>query len=233
MARPSISAFFPAYNDAGSIGDLVRTVDVVLREVTDDYEIIVVNDGSRDATGEVLAGLQAEIPQLRVVTHEVNSGYGGALQSGFRAATKELVFYTDGDGQYDPTELAVLARALESSGADVAQGYKMARRDPMHRVVIGRMYHRVVRAAFGLCVRDVDCDFRLIRRSALDGIELESKSGAICVELVRKVQDGGARFVEVPVHHYPRMHGQSAAFRPRQVAAMLRDLGRLWWRLRR
>jgi glycosyltransferase involved in cell wall biosynthesis len=233
VGRPSISAFFPAYNDAGSIGDLVRTVDATLREVTDDWEIIVVNDGSTDGTQAILEGIAKENPRLRVVRHEVNRGYGGALQSGFRAATKELVFYTDGDGQYDPAELVGLVRALEDSRTDVAQGYKIARQDPLHRVVIGRLYHLVVRTAFGLRVRDVDCDFRLIRRSALDGVELTARSGAICVELVRKVQDGGASFVEVPVHHYPRRHGQSAAFRPKQVAAMLRDLGRLWWRLRR
>src|SRR4051812_45448080 len=164
---PSISAFFPAYNDAGTIASLVVVIDLTLRELTDDYEVIVVNDGSPDHVGEILADLQPRYPRLRVVTHPKNRGYGGALRSGFAAATKELVFYTDGDAQYEPREIRALLAALRDD-VDVVQGWKIERHDPLHRIIIGRVYHWTVKHAFGLRVRDVDCDFRLIRRRVLE-----------------------------------------------------------------
>ncbi|MFO0566303.1 MAG: glycosyltransferase family 2 protein [Polyangiaceae bacterium] len=223
---PSLSVFFPAYNDRDSIGALVEAADRTARELTPDYEIIVVDDGSSDGTAQVLEELTRRYDRLRVLTHPQNRGYGGALRSGFGACQNELVFYTDGDGQYDPSELRRLWGAL-TEGVDVVQGYKARRSDPLSRVVTGALYEAVVRRVFRLVVRDVDCDFRLIRRSVLDRVGLASDSGAICVEFVRKAQDAGARFVEVPVRHYPRQHGRSQAFRPRQILHMLRDLAAL------
>ena len=154
------------------------------------------------------------------MTHETNRGYGGALLSGFAAATRQWVFYTDGDAQFDPTELALLVDAA-ADDVDVVQGYKIRRADNLARRVIGRVYHRFVSFVFGLQIRDTDCDFRLIRKSALDRITLVHTTGVICVELVRKLQDAGARFVEVPVHHYAREHGQSQFFRFTRVASSL------------
>lgn len=227
----SLSIFFPAYNDAESIASLVQSADRTAHLLTDDYEIIVIDDGSSDDTPRVLRRLTEEFPRLRVVTHGANQGYGGALRSGFLAANRELVFYTDGDGQYDPGELTELWRAL-SPDVDVAQGYKIARSDPLHRVVIGRIYARTVGFLFRLPIRDVDCDFRLIRKEVLGKLVLSASSGAICVELVSKAARAGGRFVEVPVHHYPRRHGRSFAFRPRQIVAMLQELTRLWREVR-
>jgi len=227
----SISAFFPAYNDAWTIPSLVITTDRLLRGLTDDYEIIVVDDGSPDHVEEVLADLQAHYPRLRVVTHPRNRGYGGALRSGFAHASKDLVFYTDGDAQYDPRELVRLLAQLKD-GVDVVNGYKLGRSDALHRRVVGRLYQWAIRLAFGLPIRDVDCDFRLFRRRALDAVELESDSGTITVEMVRKIHDAGFRFVEVPVHHYPRAAGSSQFFRFRRVAQTLLDLAGLWWYLR-
>jgi glycosyltransferase involved in cell wall biosynthesis len=169
-------------------------------------------------------------PRLRVVNHATNRGYGGALRSGFAAATKELVFYTDGDAQYDPRELTRLVQSLRPD-VDVVNGFKLSRGDGPLRTVVGRVYHRFVSLAFGLQIRDVDCDFRLIRRSALEGIELESTSGTICVELIKKLQDRGARFAEVGVNHYDRPFGSSQFFRPSRVARTLAQLAVLWWRL--
>jgi len=230
MPAQSITGFFPAYNDEGSIAELVRSVDAVLRELTDDYEVLVVNDGSHDGTAEVLRALSAEVPRLRVISHAKNRGYGGALRSGFAGAQKELVFYTDGDGQYDPTELRQLVAALKDS-VDVVQGFKRHRQDPLHRVIIGRVYRRFVKLAFGLRVRDIDCDFRLIRRRVFERVQLEFDSGVICVELVARIQRAGYAFVEVPVSHYPRLHGQSQFFRFDRVYQTGRDLLRLWWQL--
>jgi glycosyltransferase involved in cell wall biosynthesis len=226
----SISAFFPAYNDAGTIASMVVMADRTLRQLTDDYEIIVVNDGSPDHTGEVLEELAARYPRLRVITHPRNRGYGGALRSGFAHATKELIFYTDGDAQYDPRELALLLPAL-TPDVDLVNGYKIQRHDPLHRIIIGRIYHHLVRVLFRLRLRDVDCDFRLMRRRIFEQVDLQEDSGVICVELMTKVQQAGFRIAEVPVHHYHRAYGKSQFFNFRRIARVGRDLVRLWWQL--
>src|SRR5215207_4349706 len=169
--RPSISAFFPCYNDESTIAGLIREADAQLRCATDDYEIIVVDDGSRDRSAAVLAELAQQMPQLRVVTHPVNRGYGSALRSGFAAATKELVFYTDGDGQYDVKEMPIML-ALLLNDTDFVNGMKMARSDPAYRVFAGNLHKFATRWAFWLPIDDVDCDYRLIRRSVLERIDL-------------------------------------------------------------
>lgn len=228
--RESISVFFPAYNDAHSIVPLVTEALRVLPTLTDDYEVVVVNDGSTDETGAVLDELARTSPRVRVVHHAANTGYGGALRSGFRACTKDLVFYTDGDGQYDVGELPGL-HALLGPGVGAVNGYKANRADAGRRKVLGAAYNRLAHLLFSLPVRDVDCDFRLMRRSALAGIELTMSSGAICVELMHKLHRAGCAFAEVPVRHYPRRHGRSQFFRPGRVARTASDLLRLWLRL--
>jgi glycosyltransferase involved in cell wall biosynthesis len=230
QAVSSVSAFFPCYNDEATIGPVVESAATTLDHVGVDSEIIVVNDGSSDGSERVLKQLTESEPRLRVVTHEHNRGYGGALLSGFGSATKQWVFYTDGDGQFDPTELELLvARAADD--IDVVQGYKLNRADNLARKVIGRVYHWFVSLMFGLRVRDTDCDFRLIRRSKLEAVPLEKTTGVICVELVRKLQDTGATFAEVGVHHYPRSHGRSQFFKLISVARTLWDLAKLWVQL--
>lgn len=229
--RPSISAFFPAYNDAGTIASMVVTVLLTLRELTDDYEVLIIDDGSRDHTPRVLDELARVYPaEVRVIRHPQNRGYGAALRSGFTHARKEWVFYTDGDAQYDPRELRRLA-ALVNPRSDLINGWKIERNDPRHRIVIGRIYQHFVRLAFGLKLRDVDCDFRLIRRRVFDAIELTSDSGVICVELMKKVQDAGFQIEETPVHHFHRAYGKSQFFNFRRLLQVARDLSKLWWRL--
>jgi glycosyltransferase involved in cell wall biosynthesis len=225
--RPSISAFFPCYNDESTIAGLVREADAQLRCATDDYEIIVVNDGSRDRSAAVLAELAQQMPRLRVVTHPVNRGYGGALRSGFAAATKDLVFYTDGDGQYDVKEIPLML-ALLVDDTDFVNGMKMSRSDAAYRVFIGNLHKFVTRWAFWLPIDDVDCDYRLIRRSLLDRIELRSNSGSICVELVKRAERAGARFRQVSVRHYSRQFGRSQFFRPGRILRTYADLARMW-----
>jgi len=229
--KPGISAFFPAYNDGGTIASMVLTARMTLRQLTDDYEIIVVNDGSADYTADVLEELASVYPELRVIHHEQNRGYGGALCTGFGSATKDLIFYTDGDAQYDPRELTRLYEAW-SDDVDFVNGYKISRSDPLHRIIIGRVYHWTVKLAFGLCLRDVDCDFRLMRRTIFDTIRLKSDSGVICVELTKKVQDAGFRIAEVPVHHYHRAYGKSQFFNFRRIWHTGKQLLALWWELR-
>jgi glycosyltransferase involved in cell wall biosynthesis len=230
MARPSVSVFFPCYNDARTIGDLVVGAEQQLRALTDDYEIIVVNDGSTDDSAAVLREAALRIPALRVVTHERNRGYGGALRSGFAAATKDLVFYTDGDGQYDVGELPILFMLL-TDDTDFVNGIKMTRQDPAYRVHAGNVHRFVIRWAFWLPIHDVDCDFRLIRRRILDGLTLRSNSGSICVELVKHAQRAGAGFREVSVHHYARKWGQSQFFKPGKILATYMHIAWIWLEL--
>jgi glycosyltransferase involved in cell wall biosynthesis len=235
MARtgpfPSLSVFFPAYNDAPSLPKLLaKTFDALELHVAD-YEVIVVNDGSYDNTAAVLEQLRAQYgARLRVVTHPRNRGYGGALRSGFEAARKEFVFYTDGDSQYDVGELP---RLLDLVGPDtgLVNGFKLERHDPAHRVWIGKTYNFCARLLFRIRIRDIDCDYRLIRRSLLQQIHLTSTSGTICVELVRKLEMTGCEVMETGVHHYPRLYGKSQFFRLRSLATTLYELVRLWVRV--
>ena len=230
MAKPSISVFFPCYNDAATIGRLVLEAEAVLQTLTDDYEIVVVNDGSRDESAAVLRDLEARLGRLRVVTHDRNRGYGAALRSGFANTTKDLVFYTDGDGQYDVKELPLLVILL-SDDVDFVNGIKMTRQDPAYRVFIGNLHKFVTRWMLWLPVIDVDCDFRLIRRSIVDKLRLTSNSGSICAELVKKAERAGAGFREVSVHHYARESGASQFFTPAKIIKTYIDLARLWIRL--
>ena len=227
-AVQAVSVFFPCYNDEATIEGMVDVAVATLGRIgVRDAEVIVVNDGSTDGSAALLESVMAREPLLRVVTHERNRGYGGALLSGFAASTKQWVFYTDGDGQFDAAELELLVQRA-SDEVDVVQGYKIRRADGFLRTVIGRVYHRFVKLMFGLKIRDTDCDFRLIRHAALDRVTLVHTTGVICVELVRKLQDTGARFTEVGVHHYRRVHGTSEFFRVGAILRTLRDLAGLW-----
>ena len=227
--RESISVFFPLYNDAPSVELMVDRARSVLEQATDDWEIILVEDCSPDNVGEIADRLAEEDPRVRVIHHETNRGYGGALRSGFAACRKDLIFYTDGDAQYDPRELALLLEHIDR--ADVVNGYKIDRSDRMIRKVLGRIYHTTVKTLFGLPYRDVDCDFRLFRRRVIDSLDLESDSGVICTEMMTKVHGGGFRVIEVPVHHYSRLAGESQFFRLNRVFRLLRGLGAQWIKL--
>ena len=226
----SLSIFFPAYNDGGTIASLVIQAVQVAKRLTSDFEVIIVNDGSGDSTREVADELARTYPQVRVIHHPRNRGYGGALRTGFAAATKDLIAYTDGDGQYDPTEVTLLWEKM-AADVDWVNGWKISRSDPLHRIIIGRVYHFTVKFMFRLRVRDVDCDFRMMRREVFDRVRLERDTGVICLELMRKVQDAGCTVLEVPVHHYHRLHGQSQFFNFRRVFWTGVDVMKLWIQL--
>src|SRR5207245_2395346 len=172
-AKPAgLSVFFPAYNDSGTIASMVIRTVKAASELTPDFEIIVVDDGSADGTADIADELARTYPQVRAVHHPINRDYGAALQTGFRSATKELIFYTDGDAQYDPAELSLLWSKM-TADADLVNGYKISRSDPLHRILIGRIYHHIVSLLFGLKLRDVDCDFRLLRRTLFERLNPE------------------------------------------------------------
>jgi glycosyltransferase involved in cell wall biosynthesis len=224
----SLSVFFPAYNDAPSLPPLIAKTFAVLDEFVEDFEVIVVNDGSADDTGAVLEELRVQYgPRMRVITHPENKGYGGALRTGFSEATKDFIFYTDGDGQYDVGDLPALLGAMQPH-VGLVNGYKIARQDPWHRKVIGAVYNQFARFLFGVRLRDIDCDFRLFRRALLEEKPLRSSSGTICVELVKLLERSGMDVVELPVGHYPRLHGRSQFFRLKSLATTFVQLCRLY-----
>ena len=230
MERIALTTFFPAYNDQHTIEGIVRTAAEEMRKITDDFEVLVVDDGSTDETAAILDRLATELSYLRVIHHEKNRGYGAALITGFTNARKDLIFYTDGDGQYDVREMHNLLAKL-GPNIDLVNGFKVKRSDPWYRIWIGATYRQAMRAAFRLSIRDVDCDFRLFRRHVFDTIKLESQSGVICVEMARKFDEAGFRMEEVPVSHYPRMHGRSEFFRVRHLAHTFRGLVNIWWKM--
>jgi len=225
--HPSVSAFFPCYNDAGTIASMVELATVTLKKITDNFEVIVIDDGSSDNSREILRELSLKNPYLKLVFHEKNKGYGGALRSGFEKVSKDLIFYTDGDFQYDVSELPKLLEKL-SNKVDIVQGYKIKRCDPWYRIVIGELYNFGVKLAFAIKIKDVDCDFRLIRKKVFDKVKLEHNSGVITVEMVKKFQDAGFRFAQVPVSHYSRSYGSSQFFNFKRIWRVGIELTELW-----
>lgn len=227
MDIPGITIFFPCYNDKYSIKNLVENAFKTVSDLTNNYEVLVINDGSTDGSGIVLAKLAEKYKHLKVITHKKNLGYGAALRTGFKKASKSLVFYTDGDGQYDVSELPILFN-LMTKDTDFVNGIKMSRHDPTYRIFMGNLYSFLVRWLFWIPTYDVDCDFRLIRKSVIDKIDLKNNSGAICVELVKKAERAGAIFRQVSVHHLERKHGSSQFFRIDKILPTLLELAKTW-----
>ncbi len=226
--KPSITVFFPCYNDAGTIGVMVMRAIQTLREVSDDYEVLVINDGSTDDSRLILEELSRLYPREFCFENRTQpSGYGGVLRAGFAKATKDWVFYTDGDAQYDARELKLLVEKI-SDDLDLVNGYKIKRNDPFIRVVVGYLYQYFIKFIFSLKLTDVDCDFRIMRRCIFDVVELESTTGTITFEMMKKIQDAGFRLAEVPVHHFYRQYGESQFFNfPRVMRTLLAVWG--WW----
>lgn len=231
MDPASLTLFFPCFNDARTIGRMVAEADRVAAELTDDYELIVVDDGSRDASRSVLGEAELRFPRLRVIEHPRNLGYGAAVASGFRNATRDWVFYTDGDGQYDVNDLRGLLQ-LAGPGVDLVNGYKRARSDPWYRIVIGSAYLCAMRALFRFRIRDLSCDFRLVRRGAFDPVALRCHSGAVCLELVTQLERVGLRTRDCPVSHYRRPYGNSEFFRLGPLWLTALEIFSLWRDLR-
>lgn len=222
MKLSSLSVFFPCLNDAWVLPELIWKTYSVLPKISDDYEVIIVNDGSTDNTCEIVKKLQKKYSHLKIINHARNGGYGRALQTGFAAARKDWVFYTDGDGQYDPTEAVKLAKKA-AKDIDIVNGFKINRQDNLLRRITGSLYNRIIHCLYKIPIRDVDCDFRLIRKSILSKIKLTSSSGIICLELVYKLNQAGARFRETGVSHYPRKYGRSQFFKFESLVKTLRD----------
>jgi glycosyltransferase involved in cell wall biosynthesis len=227
---PRLSYFFPAHNEEANVEGLVDEALGTLPTLAESFEIIVVDDGSRDATGRLADAIAAREPDIvRVVHHATNQGYGAALRSGFRAARYEHVGFTDGDRQFRVADLGRLIDRLEAVDApDVVVGDRIKRADPLVRTVYARLYRLANRIFFGLRVRDVDCACKLFRRGALEGIAVESSGAFFSAELLIKLEAAGRSVVEVGVPHYPRTAGSPTGAKPSVVLRAVRD----FWRLR-
>jgi glycosyltransferase involved in cell wall biosynthesis len=224
--RLSLSVFFPAYNEQDIIAKTVESASSAVAQFAEDYEIIVVDDGSADATAAIVERIAARDPHVRVIRHDRNLGYGAALRTGFANATKELVFFTDADGQFDLRELPGLLDMLDR--APVVLGYRIRRSDPPHRLFIAKVYNIVIRGVFGLRVRDIDCAYKLFRRDVLaQALPLESNGAFVSSELLIKLRRRNVSMVERGVHHYPRTTGVSKGATPKVILKTIRDVIRL------
>ena len=226
---PALSFFFPAHNEAENIGKLVAEALEVLPNLADEYEVIAVDDGSKDATPHLADELAAAHPQVRVVHHEVNKGYGAALRSGFRAALYDLVCFLDGDRQFKVEDIArLLDRMAGPDNPDVVVGYRIKRADPFIRTAYARAYRLALRIFYGLGVRDVDCACKLFKRAALEGVRLESGGAFLSAELLIKLKQRGRAIAETGVPHYPRTAGSPTGAKPSVIFRAIRD----FWSLR-
>lgn len=225
--KPNISFFFPAFNDAGTVEALTVSAIKVLKEVAEKYEIIIVNDGSFDDTGDVADNVSKKYDHVVVKHHLYNIGYGAALKTGFLTCKYELIFYTDGDMQYDPSELKKLLPFLKE--ADIVTGYKIKRADPWTRVLSAWFYNLIVRIFLGVRVKDVDTAFKLIRKEVLDSVNVSMNGGFICAELFARAVNKGFKIKQVPVNHFPRTYGTSSSFNVFFILRSIIELMELWW----
>jgi glycosyltransferase involved in cell wall biosynthesis len=220
--QSSISVVLPAYNEEENVGQAVRSVLEVMETLTSDYEVIVVDDGSRDRTSEVVEGLSESYPQVRLVRHEVNQGYGGALNSGFQAATRELIFFTSSDNQYDVAEVKKLLPYIET--AELVIGYRAKRQDPFIRRLFAWGWNTLVNLLFGYVSRDIDCAFKLFKREVTRQVPITSKGAMIDTELLVGAKRKGFGIFEVPVSHFPRLAGEQTGANVRVILRAFRDL---------
>jgi glycosyltransferase involved in cell wall biosynthesis len=220
----SISLVLPAYNEAENIEPLVAEAVPALEANVDDYEIIVVDDGSADGTAEVTRRVMETYPAVRLVQHELNKGFGAAVFSGFTSATKDWIFYTDADRQFVLSELERFVPYMDQ--ADLIAGYRAPRRDPFLRVFYGKGWSALCTLMFGYTVRDVDCGFKLFRREIIEELapQIESRGATFSIEWLVRAKRAGYRFVELPVSHRPRVAGSQTGANINVITRAFREL---------
>lgn len=221
----SISAILPALNEQENIRDAVLSLERFLKANFSDYEVIAIDDGSIDRTGEILEDLRRSLPFLRVIRHKKNLGYGASLSEAFAIAAKEYVFYTDSDLQFDVSEISLLLPLAEKY--DIVVGYRHKRCDPFLRIILAWGYNFLARRLFGLRIRDIDCAFKLFRRRVLDAIEIKSRNFFVNTEIMAKARYRGFTCIEVPVTHYPRVRGHTTV-KPSNIPRTLAEMAKIW-----
>jgi glycosyltransferase involved in cell wall biosynthesis len=223
----SLSLVLPAHDEADNIGPVVARALEVLPFFADRFEIIVVDDGSRDGTARIVDGLAAADGRVRAVHHPRNRGYGAALTSGFAASTGDWVMFMDSDRQFDLADLRLLAPFVEEY--DIVAGFRLERSDPLHRRVFAEIFNVVVRVLFGVHLRDIDCAFKVFRGDLIRSLALSAPGALINTEIQAKARRQGARLMQVGVHHYPRIAGEASGGSPRVILRAMRETVVLWW----
>ena len=227
----SLSVFFPSHNEVENTQPLVEKTVAVLDPLLSDYEVIIVDDGSTDGTGALADRLAEQYPPVRAIHHDQNRGYGGAVKTGIASSTKEWIFFTDGDGQFDTGEIELF---LPHAGEfDAIVGYRIDRRDPFHRKVFAFCWGVLVRCLFGFRVRDLDCAFKLFRRRFFDGVTLHAEGAVITVELFATMARQGVKIKQIGVHHYPRVAGTQSGGSPAVILRAFKELFKLYTVLKR
>ncbi|MBI4698016.1 MAG: glycosyltransferase family 2 protein [Nitrospirae bacterium] len=225
MQKINLSVFFPCYNEEQNIGALLDRTVAFVPAIASDYEIIVVDDGSSDNTAEIANKYSAMDPRIKVIRHETNRGYGAALRTGFSNCRKDYIFFTDGDNQFDITELTKL---LPYTGDfDIVAGFRIKRKDNFIRKINEFCFNRAVRILFGLKIRDLNCAFKIYKKKVLESLELRSSWGFINSELLIRARKMGFTIKEVGVTHYPRQWGSQTGASLKVVIGSLSELFKL------
>ncbi|NIA17487.1 MAG: glycosyltransferase [Planctomycetes bacterium] len=222
----SLSVFFPCYNESANVANVTKKTLETLEGLGIDFEVIIVNDGSSDDTAAVAEKIASENERVRVIHHEKNSGYGAALQSGFRAASKDFIFYTDGDGQFDISEMPALLPLI--SDCDIVSCYRINRQDSLVRKINAFCWTTLVCFLFRMNIRDIDCAFKLFRREIFDNIEMHSTGALIDTEILARAKKKGYRVVQKGVHHYPRTAGTQTGAKISVVLRAFKELFELY-----
>lgn len=226
MSKPNISFFYPVYRDENTIVPITRRAMQVLSDVANEFEIVIVDDGSPDRSGAIADDLARQFPQVSVVHHPVNQGYGKAIRTGFATASRyEWICFTDGDFQYDPAELYQIVKRLPSY--DVIIGFRLRKVYGPLRKLMSAALNTTVSRVFGTRYRDITCGFKMLRRCVLDEIELESESGFVGAELLLRASMKGFRVGEIAISMYEREFGDSAAISFRNISSTLKDILRV------
>jgi glycosyltransferase involved in cell wall biosynthesis len=228
--RGKLSLVLPAHNEEPNIRTVVEEAAQVLPTAFTDYEVIVVNDGSKDRTLEIAQALTSENSHVRVVNHPVNQGYGAALTSGFNAATGDYIMFMDSDRQFDINDIHGLTPFVAEY--DIVAGYRIKRNDPAHRLLNAKIFGLAVTLLFNLGVRDIDCAFKIMRADVLKGINLQSPGALINTEILAKAKAQGRSIYQVGVNHYPRLEGEQSGASLKVVMRAFFEILRLWWRMR-
>ncbi len=226
----SISVFFPCYNEQDNVRRTTEGAIGVLEKLNADYELIIVDDGSSDTTGQIADAIASQNSRVKVVHHPANRGYGAALQSGFKAATKELVFYTDGDGQFDMNEMPVLLPLIKQY--DIVSCYRLNRQDNLIRKINAWCWTKLVCLLFGLRIRDIDCAFKLYKREIFDNIKLVSSGALIDTEVLARAVCKGYTVTQKGVHHYPRVAGVQTGAKLKVILRAFKELFELYGQMR-
>ncbi|ARN57896.1 glycosyltransferase family 2 protein [Sedimentisphaera salicampi] len=228
--KPALSIFFPCFNEEENLGGLIEETLSFLPEISDDFEIIAVDDGSTDKTAQIAQEYAQKDSRVKLVSHEVNKGYGEALKTGFEEACKEYVFYTDGDKQFSIKDLGKVLPLVagENAPADIASCYRQNRQDNIFRKLTGHTWNILMCILFGFKLKDIDCAFKLYRREIFDNIKLKSSGALIDTEILVRARKKGFRITQMPVRHYPRVYGESSGAKPAVVLKAFAELSKLW-----